>query len=77
MSINQFSRSYNRGSVTTPGQKRGRKTFCDGCDRVKLDCLFVEREGGSQICLCSDCRQKPWAKGKIRHADPDFPSVEL
>jgi hypothetical protein len=73
-----FSRPYNRGSVTTPNKRVGRKTICDGCDKPKPDCIFVEREeSGAMVCLCASCRSQPWAKGKIRHADPDYPTVPL
>lgn len=74
-----FERPYHRHTVTHPNsaQRVGRKTICDGCDKVKPDCLWVRREGGSRVCLCAKCRQAPWAKDRIEHADEAFKDVAL
>jgi hypothetical protein len=78
-----FSRPYSRSSVSTPTTRVGRKTHCTACGQVKPDCLWVRATGlkslpdDAELCLCASCRSQPWAKGKIRHADPDFPTVEL
>ena len=56
----------------------GRTTYCDACERVKPDCLWVKRTNSATLlCLCQGCRSASWAKDGLEHADVEYPEVAL